>query len=311
MSEFEWLASESAPKNVPMQVVSGRLLFPDGGSLYIPPNKLIYQGWGKPVSTHIVGEDRKPIPEKLEIAFFSYVEDQFYAGSFPLEADLIQGLFAEGYLSHRLSEEVTYQRITVGVAPGGAVAVWLVGNEKVTEVFFGHAEPADLDFELVAGRTDLSRESFVEETLLSVMEKEELVSLRQAQRSFTGQWSTFHRKRYGWSLLVEDLVLSSVGPLRYFNGEIEFLKPPIEATKQPRAVPEFLEFNVLRSGERSLRYLLTFDQQEIFSAMAQLAAGNTVLHLVVADRSGVTVSVRGSDETVVLKKVKLKKYLGE
>ena len=177
MSKFEWLASESAPKNIPMQVVSGSLVFPDGESLYIPPNKLIYQGWGEPVSTHIVGEDLKPIPEKLEITFFSYIENQFYVGDFPLEADLIRDLFAKGYFSHSLNEEVTYQRITVGVAPGGAVAVWLVGNEKVTEVFFGHAEPADLDFGLVAGKIESSRESFVDETLLSVIGKDELASM--------------------------------------------------------------------------------------------------------------------------------------
>lgn len=45
-NKFDWLASESAPNDYPMKIISGHFHDPDGGSLYVPNGKLIYEGWG-------------------------------------------------------------------------------------------------------------------------------------------------------------------------------------------------------------------------------------------------------------------------
>lgn len=118
MDKYEWKATESAPDNFPMEIVSGDLVFPDGRSLYIPRGKVIHKGWGTMVSSHIVGEDLKPLPEQLKISYFSFVENKFYRGSFLLPREKIHGLFKKGYYSPKHKGEVTYNRIMTGVAPG-------------------------------------------------------------------------------------------------------------------------------------------------------------------------------------------------
>src|SRR5690625_6890835 len=77
-------------------------------------------------------------PQWVGIKFFSYTENQFYHGKFELPYDDIRRLFKEW---DRLNDRPAYNRIMTGVAPGGAVAVWLTGQVKTTEVFFGKAEP--------------------------------------------------------------------------------------------------------------------------------------------------------------------------
>src|SRR5690625_7350708 len=97
------------------------------------------------VSSHIVGPDLKPLPDRLDIKFFSYTENQFYHGKFELPYDDIRRLFKEW---DRLNDRPAYNRIMTGVAPGGAVAVWLTGQVKTTEVFFGKAEPVEGEIEI-------------------------------------------------------------------------------------------------------------------------------------------------------------------
>src|SRR5690625_6866949 len=64
------------------------------------------------VSSHIVGLDLKPLPDRLDIKFFSYTENQFYHGVFELPYERILSLFSEGSLN---KEDPTYYRIMVGV----------------------------------------------------------------------------------------------------------------------------------------------------------------------------------------------------
>ena len=55
VTKFDWLATESAPENFPMRIISGSFIAPDGYSLYIPNSKRIDYGWGSMVSSHVVG----------------------------------------------------------------------------------------------------------------------------------------------------------------------------------------------------------------------------------------------------------------
>ena len=70
-TKFDWLATESAPENFPMRIISGFFIAPDGYSLYIPNSKRIDYGWGGMVSSHVVGPDQKSLPSRMEIEFFS------------------------------------------------------------------------------------------------------------------------------------------------------------------------------------------------------------------------------------------------
>lgn len=64
--------------------------------------------------------------------FFSLTENQFYKGEFDLPYEKILALFRESLEV----DKIPFRKIMVGVAPGGAVSVWLTGG-KTKEVFFG------------------------------------------------------------------------------------------------------------------------------------------------------------------------------
>ena len=52
--------------------------------------------WVNLAQVHVVGDDFKPLPNKLVITWFSYIENKFYTGEFDLPYDKIKQLFDEG-----------------------------------------------------------------------------------------------------------------------------------------------------------------------------------------------------------------------
>ncbi|MEM7159102.1 MAG: DUF2931 family protein [Myxococcota bacterium] len=308
MADYEWLASESAPAGFPMKVLSGGFTDPAGGFKYVPPNKVIHHGWGTPVSTHLVGEDMAPLPNRLEIEFFSYAEDASYAGSFELPVEAIEALFEAGYHSRRLGEHTTYERLTVGIAPGGHVTVWAVGVDRTAEVWSGCAPEVEVDFERVAGKMLTPREEYVRGQLQR--------RLSESQRSTLdhdgvpiGRWEQF-RLRYPWSLAFDGFRPGVVGPLELFNGEQEIVEWRSEGGVWFRPVPRALELRVELGGRRSLRYLLRFDRAEIFSAFTQLAVADKPMELSIGIAGALSVCLRNPDERLALDHTQLQRFLG-
>ena len=275
MEKFDWLASESAPKDYTMQVVSGDFIYPDGGSLYVPNKSTIHKGWGTPVSSHLVGPELKPLPERLDITFFSYTENAFYQGSFTLPHELILKLFDAGYYSPKEKGQVTYDEIVAGVAPGGVVAVWLYGLDRRTEVFFGHAEKVDIPWERINDNPEYPRDLYVRLGLEETQPPETLEAIKLNGIPY-GLWDRYHM-RYNWQLDI-----AAEGPpglvelITYYNGEKGYLLYPMEDAEKSRsrAIPDYLGY-IWKSPEGqaySLRY--NFDEKEIFEAFQQLAPGD-------------------------------------
>jgi hypothetical protein len=98
---------------------------------------------GSAISSHVVGEQYKPLPDRLDITFYSYAEKQFYQGEFELPYKKILSLFSDGVAEN--PDRPIYTRIMEGIAPGGAVSVWVIGRGDYIEVFFGQAEKVELD----------------------------------------------------------------------------------------------------------------------------------------------------------------------
>ncbi len=144
-TKFVWDATESAPKHYPMEIIRGTFVYQgeEEHGLYIPSGGTLKAGWGEPISSHVTGEKNKPLPDRLDIIFFSYAENQFYKGEFELPYEKILAFFRQGVADN--PDNPTYSSIMAGIAPGGVVAVWVIGRESYHEVFFGRAEKIDLD----------------------------------------------------------------------------------------------------------------------------------------------------------------------
>ncbi|MDB4985292.1 MAG: hypothetical protein JWN04_470 [Myxococcaceae bacterium] len=307
-SKYAWEASNSAPAGGVMEIVGGDLLSGDDGSQYVPRGP-IGGGWGQPMASHVSGEEKKPVPDALTVTFFSYLEDKFYRGAFPLPRERIAQLFAEGF-PHKYGKggRKTYDSIIVGVAPGGAVAVWLSGSRRQLEVLYGHADEVSLDWHRALDMPpQVDRQKYVADSLAHAAKKDPLVA-PSMQRVPIGLWDSY-RERFAWTPVFEGIPApESVGRVSFFNGEHDEIWLPLSDAdrRATRAVPKYVSF-----GVESLNRIfdVTFDEAEVFSVFRRLGASGEPVELVFAQKqiegkSSFGVFVRNQHETVGLTKNK-------
>lgn len=315
-TRFDWEASESAPEHYPMEIISGDLRYqgsPHGAGLYVPEGVLIYHGWGLTRSSHVTGDALKPLPDRLDITFYSYLEDQFYRGSFDLPYEKILHLFQEAEAAPKRKtmsgEDVPNNYvIIVGVAPGGTVAVWL-RNQGTEELFFGKAEKVEVDFAKafripIANREE--RKGYVEETINDVVSPEMLAAIRRNGIPFD-KWTNY-RIRYNWASTFFDRHMPSKIGISFYNGEGESFKFPLEksyaATGHP--VPSDVDFSYAINGQGTERYyVVRFDEDEIFDAFTRLSAMQLPMQLEFEPRFPIDqtlIRLHNGKESIPLKK---------
>ena len=283
MQRFDWLASESAPKGFPMEVVSGHFYDKKGGSLYIPDGKTIHHGWGENVSVHIVGDDKKHLPERFDILCFSYAEDVFYGGSFELPYDKIAQYFKDGYYSPNAREDVTFREIIAGVAPGGHVSVWISGINKQIEVFSGQMDKVDFPWKDFLDNPNISREQYVQTELKESLNEQELNAIKNNEIPF-GIWKEYS-KRYPWKPYVtgeksEELI----DWMKFYNGEQNYfsVKHGNDWKNETLPVPTSFIIRWYTDKGKEIKATFHFDETEIlksFNEMAQQTDKPFVFHI--------------------------------
>ncbi|VAW87346.1 hypothetical protein MNBD_GAMMA18-281 [hydrothermal vent metagenome] len=321
MTKFEWKATESGPRYYPMEIISGNLEYHDGsGATYVPNGSLLNHGWGKGVSSHVIGDgiNINPLPNRLTISFFSYTDNQFYRGDFELPYEKILGLFQAGFYSPNQEGEISYRKIVVGVAPGGVVAVWLWGIEKNTEVFFGQAEKVDIPWSRFLNETHISREEFVQKVIKGSLETPERIEALRKNGVPVGLWERY-RTRYPWQPFFTGMKLmkdAGIQEIHYFNGERDYFHFPLskEIAESRRAVPSFMRVYWDNPNGRNQAFLLNFDEAEIISAFQTLGKSGLPITFEFSmrrDEDGVRrlhFIVHTEKERVILKKTALKAF---
>lgn len=309
-TKFDWKATESAPLNYPMEIINGTFIYhgePRIG-LYIPAGKTIQRGWGQMVSSHLVGPDLKPLPDRLEITFFSFLENQHYKGSFELPYEEILRMFREG---DNGAGRPTYDRIMVGVAPGGTVAVWLTGISRTTEVFFGKADPVDLDL-MAFGEVIPDRDEYVQRQLGRDLKPEVLATIQEKGIPFS-KWYQL-RKRYPWKPVFPIGHAPHDGAMTdFFNGELEDLILPMsdESALVTRATPRKMQFTYRSPEGWAYFYIIHFDEEETTKAFENLGTAQRLLHFEFYPAkpiSGTQIRLSNGDESVVLKKFVIEEF---
>lgn len=276
MDKFDWLPTECAPKYSAMQIIRGDLIFNNGKSLYIPDGKVVYNGWGQLGSTHVVGEDYKPLPVKLDITWFSYMEDKFYSGSFDLPYDKILSLFKEGFVSRLTGEHKTYDTIMVGLAPGGEISVWLMAEGLVLEVAAFRAEEAEIEWKNINNNPNVSRKDYIQKVIQITMrhlkepmgrkEIDQLVKDDISGRKWAG-----YRKQY---LMAPEVIGATplVMWLRAFNGESEYFDYSRKMGQRThRPIPKKIIIDWQNKTGKKYTVTILFDEQEIFQAYQNLS----------------------------------------
>ncbi|WP_223144932.1 DUF2931 family protein [Teredinibacter waterburyi] len=273
MAKFEWLPGDSAPTQYPMRVLKGILFLADDNFVLVPDSASINRGWGIYKSTLVIGDPIKAIPKTLTITFFSYTEDCFYQGSFDLPYDELLSLFQQGFYSVHTQKKQNYTRITVGVAPGGAVAVWAAGVGKRTLVFYDKAQKADLPWSTLTKNTEIPREQYIRNSLSEDLSEAELEKL--AIEGVPEGLIDRRHKTYTWML-----DFNSVKPIdifyqvEFFNGEADYFLQPLRKTmtEKPHPAPQKLHTFWMDANGNRRSSEIEFDPDFIIPAFEKLSA---------------------------------------
>jgi hypothetical protein len=274
MNRYEWLPTESSYEKYPMSIIKGDLIFDDGTSIYIPSSKTIDNGWGELGSTHVVGKKLKPLPVKIEISWFSYTENKFYSGAFSLPYEKISKLFREGLHSPITGEKITYQNIIVGVAPAGAISIWLMADGEVLLVANFRAREENIDWKKFTEDDEIHRSVYISETLKNHLSKENFSDL--AQNGIPYAKLEAHGKQFSWNTLVTGAKPTHLW-LKTFNGECEFidLVKGGPSRRNLRAVPKHIDIDWQDRYGTTFTGDITFNEDEVLKAYQKLSNGKT------------------------------------
>lgn len=136
--KFEWLVQVGADLTAPMEVFYGDFTDSKRESQWIPSGEYLGNNrWEDGGGTYVVGDEKRRIPERMSITWFSYAEDKFYTGDFELPQKKIYDLFKKDYGTYTNdngTESVNkYSTFVLGIAPKGLVTLWISGC-AVTEI---------------------------------------------------------------------------------------------------------------------------------------------------------------------------------
>lgn len=301
-TKFHWLAQESAPKYFYMRIIDGTFYYKNENyGLYIPTAAKIGYSWGEGESSHVVGDDFKSLPDRLDIRFYSFWENKLYHGSFDLPYEQILALFKEGVA--RDKERPIFRYIVAGVAPGGAVSVWVTGRES-REVFFGQAMPYDAEMHNPLGSLITDKQAYAE-SYLQDLPPETYDRIKKEGIPF-GIWEKY-RKKYNWTFAsTQNKEVSTFG-VSFFNGESYPIETPFTHDLTPKPVPLSISFiTIFPNDNKKYVYSIGFDYEETNTAMEKLSIDGqkiTVLLNPTLPKTNSTISLTNGKETIELKKI--------
>ena len=313
--KFDYSTSESAPKGHVMRIMAGSLGY-EGGSVSVPSMADNQNGWGKSWSANVGSDDLKQLPNTLDIAFFSYTENQFYRGHFDLPHAKIVKLFKEGHYSPKKNKHITYDTFVIGVAPGGAVAVWAESLDKTVEVFFGQAEKTDIDWQYMTNNP-MPRDQYIQLTLTEQLKTNEAATAVRKLGAPTGLWARYHRTRFAWQPVFTDIKLRDgrASEIRYYNGERDYWDYPLEKTKaaETRPLPKEMVFVWENTVEKGRMLEVYFNEAEIFEAFQKLGGQNQPLQLEFrpnpeGSKDIISIWLRNDKEAQQLSRTEIKNY---
>lgn len=277
--KFDWSPTAGSAYLYPMEIYSCDLIFADGTKIG-PVVRTVATPWGEDGGTASIGDDLKPVPVILDICWLSYTENKFYRGRFQLPYAKLLQQFKNGFEDYTWTSDTerhlahhSYDFITVGMAPGGVVVLWLSGSGEQVEAGRFQAKGTTVNMADFLARDNIvmSKDAYV---------KDELSRLKKVTDNLAkngipyGLWDTY-RERFNFRPAIRfeqpQTIKINDCSLEYFNGEKDNLlddrviKAPFSSkarVKEMRAV-----WTATAAGKR-MGYVLdiAFDEAEIFKA---------------------------------------------
>ncbi len=313
INTFKWRPSESAPKHYPMSIYQGHFITEEGQYITIPNGGTITNGWGDFGSTWVVGEDYKPVPHKLAIIYISYTEDQFYYGEFDLPTDTITAYFEKGYINYR-GEQKSYTTLSAGLAPGGAVSVWLKGAGSSVEIGHYQAEKTEVSMADFVPDGLQDREQYVKNRLNHLPEESKAVLAKDGIP--IGKW-TGYRERFRWK---PRLMHATKGKMKdclsdFYNGEFYFthIDNPLITEYQDFPPAKRIAFGWYDENGVEYGCKVYFDEAEIWGVFKRMYSKPKTQHadlVLEVDKynSSLKISLQNETDRIEIKKAKIVMY---
>ncbi|PKH52822.1 hypothetical protein CXF68_19915 [Tenacibaculum sp. Bg11-29] len=191
--KYKWSVSVNAPKNFPATLHYGYL-----GETGIRGKGTLNSGWGL-TGSFTGSQEKRALPKELHLVWISYLENQFYEGHFELDHKKIAKIFEKGFKEDTdkgviMSHDMFF---VVNVAPGGTVAVWLMGIDGFQrEVGFYQAKKTKVVWKEYNPHGEQDREKSVK-IYTDAIPPEIVTQYKENKLSFK-KWETY-REPFTWS----------------------------------------------------------------------------------------------------------------
>ncbi|WP_051349330.1 DUF2931 family protein [Chryseobacterium gregarium] len=265
MTKYEWTEGTSASLGYPMEVYKGGMECEGGewvglGFGIIPGGNT----WG--TINNGMGNGFKSLPSRLDFIWMSYMENQFYLIDTPVDTAKLRSYFSKGYEvkvtnGSGETEHLNYDRIGVGMAPGGIVVVWVAGAGVQKEVGRYQGRKVTIPESEIA-KLDSHENRFWRKDYLEMVHTREQIIPAKVRDENKGKpipfgiWDAY-RIRYRWKPVFELPEKAKLNPLTdvgisMINGEMEQLDAAKISLAQNtgRAMPTRIAFDFIGSDNK-------------------------------------------------------------
>jgi len=287
---FRLHATPASAPGYPMVIEYGGFMRADGQRLVVPSGNYLDSktSWSISGVAWAAGEELQPVPERLDIIYFSYAEDQFYEGKFALPQQQLYKLLKAGYWNTDSKQQITYNTLVVSVLPKGLVVVWLAGEGRRVLVGQFRAHASDADYQRFHPGSDRAQTVRYNQAHLPLGVQQQLKAGTISSRL----WENYLRP-YCWQLALPPTLKLSRYTIGYWSEEVsqypdsQDLVSYVQALLTPhqRAAPKSLRLYVRdEAGQAHQLRIRQFDEAETLAAFQQLHGKSPLLLQVEADK---------------------------
>jgi hypothetical protein len=311
--KYDWIPTECAPKDYPVQIYSGNLLYGStGGSSYIPDGTTINNGWGEEGSLNVAGDAQKEAPHTLIISWRSFAEKKDYSGKFKLNTVLINALFEKGFPNEHINTgHDNYKVVKVGLAPGGVIVVWLSGVGHQIEVGrYQATEAKGLNWKAVLPDMIVTMNQY-NETVIKDLPLKIQQQIAHHKIPF-GKWDNW-RTRYNWKPELTGSAVVSELVVRCYNKEVDDVigKRLISMPSAKKAAPEQLEVYWKNRKNRKMLTEINFDEREVYALLTHIKTNEEARLQIDIDKEKqkISVALNTAGQTYPFKQLVVNTYL--
>jgi len=269
---FSWGAAVTAPRFYPVEIHKGYLGNDEKMIAEFVSTGTINDGWNYDGDVLSGGSE---MPTLLSLTWISYAEKKFWKIETAIDQvtqDKIKKLFQEGYMNKDLKDvwsRITYKKITIGVAPGGTVILWLSGLNKKVEIAHYQAVEAFVGVnEFYRNPHERTQEEFYDLFYKSEVSEETQEYIKNSGVP-VDLWEEFRTKyKYRFNIhFYKDDKESFDRSSEYVSGEKEIIKVEDLGKYQSRGLPSYVRFFFSKYNAE-----VEFDGEEVLNAFKKLAA---------------------------------------